>query len=212
MIKLSLWDRLYTNTFDWVLRRLDPECLKLYKDTEKDWLEAVLAFDKFQKELFENYAVLYKSGDKHKRKCVKGLELNGQQLFELTHKHLANYTNHTIRYFIFHWWNDLRCYIEDGRPSWNPHDLYKLATKEEIEQARKDFSHSEEIDWHGVKHEHDHTFSDDAKVLAYREVRLIIDNEWGYAWFKAKDGRVKSFRLDWDWWYPIDEFLDLCNI
>ena len=27
MIKLSVWDRLYVHTFDWFLRRIEPDCL-----------------------------------------------------------------------------------------------------------------------------------------------------------------------------------------
>ena len=59
---------------------------------------------------------------------------------------------------------------------------------------------------------HNHTFRDDAVVLEYRGNRFIIDNEWGCAWTKNKKDEPVSFRLEWDWWYPIDEFLDLYNI
>lgn len=213
MIKLRDWDRLYVRNFDWVLRRLEPDCLGIYKDTEQDWIEAIKAFNKIQLELFDNYAVNYKSGDSYKKKCAKGLELTADQLFDLFHRHLALYTNHTVRYFIFHWWNDLRHYVKGSQPTLDcPQDYYKPATKEEITQARKDFSHVKEERLTGEKVEHDHTFADDANVLEYRGNRFIIDNEWGSAWTKDKKGEVRSFQLEWDWWYPIDEYLDLYNI
>jgi len=211
MIKLSTWDRLYVHNFDWVLRRLEPDCLESYKDTEQDWLEAIKAFNKVQLELFKNYSITYKSGNKYKRGCIKGLELTADQLFDLFHKHLNQYTNHTVRYFIFHWWNDLRYYVEGAQPPLDqPWIYYKPATKEEIDQARKDFGHVEE-DFYGEKRTHDHTFRDNAQVLEYRGQRFILDNEWCSAWTKNKKGEIRSFQLDWDWWYPIDEYLDLYN-
>ena len=116
MIKLRDWDRLYVCNFNWVLRRMEPDSLEFYKDSEQDWVEAIRAFNKVQLELFDNYAVTYKHGDSFKKKCVKGLELTAEQLFELFHKHLNQYNNHTVRYFIFKWWIDLRHYVKDAEP------------------------------------------------------------------------------------------------
>ena len=206
MIKLSIWDRLYCHTFDWALRRMDPECLEVYNDTEQDWVEALKAFQKVKEELFSLYGVIYKSGDKFKRGCIKGIEINAEDLFNLFHKHLANYTNKTVRYFIFKWWNDLRYYVDGAQPTLDcAYELIKDAAKEEIEQATKDFGHYE-YDWYGKKLNSDHTFS---RVLEYRGIRFPVDNEWGAAWAKNKKGEIRQFQLDWDWWYPIDEFLDL---
>lgn len=212
MIKLSDWDRLYVHTFDWVLRRLEPDCLESYKDTEQDWLEAIKAFNKVQLELFKNYSITYKSGNKYKRGCIKGLELTADQLFDLFHKHLNQYTNHTVRYFIFHWWNDLRYYVDGAQPLLDqPWIYYKPATKEEIAKAKRDFGVVEE-ERYGALTIHSHSFKDDANVLEYRGNRFIIDDEWGCAWTRNKKGEVVSFQLEWDWWYPIDEYLDLYNI
>ena len=211
MIKLSIWDRIYCHTLDWAIRRMDPGCLKLYKDKQQDWVDALLAFQKVKEELFKNYAVAYKSGDKIKRGSVKGLELTADQLFELFHKHMNQYTNRTVRYFIFHWWIDLRHYIEGAQPPLDqPWLYYKKATRKEIKQAKKDFGHVKEEFYDEIE-EHDHTFNK-ARVLEYRGERFIVDDEWNCAWAKGKDGKVRSFSLEWDWWYPIDEFLDLENI
>ena len=212
MIKLRDWDRLYVHNFDWVLRRLSPDCLNSYHDTAKDWQEAVLVFNVFQTELFRDYGVNYTSGTKFKKGCVKGLELTAEQLFDITHKYINQFTNYTVRSFIFHWWSDLRHYIEGALPPLDqPWLYYKPATKEEIEYARKEFSHIEEMRY-DEKITHDHTFKDDAQVLEYRGERYIIDSEWGDAWTKNKKGEVRSFQLQWDWWYPIDEYIDLYNI
>ena len=208
MIKLSVWDKLYRQTFDWVLRRLEPDCLEMYHDTEQEWLEALRAFNKIQEELFKNYAITYKSGNKFKRGCIKGLELTADQLFDLFHTHLNQYTNHTVRYFIFDWWIELRQYVDGGEPKLDcAYEYCSDATKEEVEQANKDFAHYE-YDHYGETEKSDHTFNC-ARVLEYRGIRFPIDDQWGDAWFKKKDGTITHFQLDWDWWFPIDECLDL---
>ena len=211
MIKLRDWDRLYVRNFDWVLRRMEPDSLEFYKDTEQDWVEAIKAFNKVQLELFDKYTVTYKHGDSFKKKCVKGLELTAEQLFELFHKHMNLYDNHTVRYFIFKWWIDLRHYVKDAEPIlYSSGELYKNATKEEIELASKEFA-KYEYDYCGEIYKSEHTFNA-GEVLEYRGIRFPIDDQWGDAWFKKKNGEITHFRLDWDWWIPIDECLDLDNI
>ena len=211
MIKLRDWDRLYVRNFDWVLRRMEPDSLEFYKDSEQDWVEAIKAFNKVQLELFDKYTVTYKHGDSFKKKCVKGLELTAEQLFELFHKHMNLYDNHTVRYFIFKWWIDLRHYVKDAEPIlYSSGELYKNATKEEIELASKEFA-KYEYDYCGEIYKSEHTFNA-GEVLEYRGVRFPIDDQWGDAWFKKKNGEITHFRLDWDWWIPIDECLDLDNI
>ena len=210
MIKLKDWDRLYCHNFDWALRRMEHDTLELYHDTIQDWTDALLAFQKVKEELFKTYRVTYKSGNKFNRCCIKGLELTADQLFELFHRHLEQYTNKTVREFIFHWWTDLRHYVENGIPTLDcPWELYKEATKEEIEQANKDFAHYE-YDYYGEIQKSDHTFNN-GKVLEYRGIRFPIDDQWGDAWFKKKDGTITHFELIWDYWFPIDECLDLYN-
>lgn len=214
MIKLTDWDRLYRHNIDWAIRRMEPDCLKMYNDTQQDWVDALFAFNKVQEDVFKNYSVLYKSGNKYHRGCIKGIELTADQLFEVFHKHINQYTNYTVRDFIFHWWNDLRGYVKDAQPPLDqPWLYYKPATKEEIEKARKDFKKVKHIGFYDKKVSYsEHTFRDDANVLEYRGNRFIIDNEWGDAWTINKDGEPRSFQLQWDWWFPIDQYLDLYNI
>ena len=211
MIKLSDYDRLYRHTFDLVLSRIEPDTLKFYGDKVEDWVDALRAFEKVEKELFKDYSVKYSSGNKFKRNCVKGFELTADQLFELFHRHLNRYTNYTVRYFIFKWWIDLRHYIKDAEPTLDcPWELYKDATKEEIELANKEFAYYE-YDHHGEIQKSDHTF-DKGIILEYRGIRFPVDDQWGDAWFKKKNGEITHFQLIWDWWFPIDECLDLHNI
>ena len=211
MISLKEWDRLYVHTFNWFLRRINPDSLKLYRDSAKSWLDALLVFEEFQSELFKRYGVYYKSGSRHKKDSIKGLELTADQLFEISHKYLNKSNDYTVRYFIFHWWNDLRYLVEGAQPILDcAFELFKDATKEEIEQANKDFAHYE-YDHYGEIQKSDHTFNN-GRVLEYRGIRFPLDDQWGDAWIKRKDGTITHFDLVWDWWYPIDEFLDLYNI
>lgn len=208
MIKLSDYEKLYRHKFALVTSRMKP-----YNNKEEDWVDAVRAFWKVEKELFKDYSVKDSSSNKFEKEDIKGLELNAEQLFNLFHKHINQYKNHVVRYFIFSWWNDLRYFVDGAQPVLDcPWEYYKPATKEEIEQARIDFSSVEDKDLHTNEiYNHNHTFRDDAVVLEYRGNRFIIDNEWGCAWTKDKKGKVRSFSLEWDWWYPIDEYLDLEN-
>lgn len=214
MIDLKLWDRLYRHNIDWAIRRMEPDCLEMYNDKQQDWIEALFAFNKVQKEIFNDYGVLYKSGDKFKRGCIKGIEFTAEQLFDVFHKHINQYTNHTVRDFIFHWWINLRPYVKDAEPPLDQaYLLFKPATKEEIEKARKDFKKVKHTNCYDKKVSYStHTFDDDAQVLEYRGQRFIIDNEWGDAWTINKKGEPVSFQLEWDWWHPIDQYLDLYNI
>ena len=105
----------------------------------------------------------------------------------------------------------MRDYVEGANPTLDcPQELYKEATKEEIELANKEFAHYE-YKHCGELFEHDHTFNKGI-VLEYRGIRFPIDDQYGEAWFKKKNGEIVHFDLIWDWWFPIDECLDLDNI
>lgn len=202
MITISQWDRLYSQNFAWVTRNLKA----CSNEEALDWVNALRLFHDFESELFVTYAVL------DEENYILGLELTAEQLFDIAHKYINKSTIHTVRYFIFKWWNDLRYYVVGGQPNLDsPWELYQPATKEEIEQARKNFGCVKE-DYHGEIYESTHTFRDDADVIVYRGQRFIVDTEWGCAWTISKKGEIKHFQLEWDWWYPIDEYLDLYNI
>lgn len=187
---------------------MQPDCLEVYKDTLQDWLDTLFIFNGIQEDIFKHYSVLYKSGNHFKRSCIKGIEFTANQLFDVFHNYMDKYTNYTVRHFIFSWWNELRHYVPGALPTLDcPWEYFKPATDEEIKQAMKDFGAITE-DWNGEMVTHTHTF-DGASVLEYRSHRFIIDNEWGVAWFKSNTGKIRSFQLEWDWRYLIDEYLDL---
>lgn len=202
MIALEQWDSLYSRNFAWVTRSLKA-CLN---EKALEWVDALRLFYDFEKELFSTYEVVDEDN------YVLGLELTAEQLFEIAHKYINKSAVHTVRYFIFKWWNDLRYYIDGARPNLDsPWELYQTATAEDTRYAREYFSVVTE-DFHGEQHTHFHTFKDNGFILVYRGIRFPIDNEWGCAWTLDKKGNPRSFSLEWDWWYPIDEYLDLYNI
>jgi hypothetical protein len=202
MITLTQWDSLYSRIFAWVTRSL-----KACSDKEAlEWVAALRLFYDFENELFNTYEVL------DEENYILGLELTAEQLFDITHKYINMSKVHIVRYFIFHWCTELRHYMDGAEPVLDaPWELYQPATADEIKFAREHFSEVTETHYDQT-YTHSHTFSDDAQVIVYRNQRFIIDTEWGNAWTVDKKGNVRSFQLEWDWWYPIDEYLDLYNI
>jgi len=192
-LTLSNWNRIYSNLVRWTIRRISDDSLKFYKDKKKDWIKCLILLDEFESKLFKT---LDEINDE--------FNISADDFSTLCHKYIKKYKNKTIKYFFFTVWTDCRHYLENIS-NWNT--FVKDATKEEIEQARKDFSTVEETFYSELKSS-THTFSDDAKVLEYRGLRMIIDNEWQDAWIKYK-GKIHHFQLIWDWYYPIDEFIDL---
>lgn len=202
MITIEQWDRLYSRIFAWVTRQL-----KSCSDIKAlEWVTAMRLFHDFESELFNTYGV------EDENRYITGLELSAEQLFDIAHKYINMSKVHTVRYFIFHWWTELRHYIDGATPTLDaPWELYQSATAEETMYAREYFSVVTE-DFYGEQRTHFHTFKDGGPVLVYRGIRFPIDDEWGSAWVLDKNGNPRSFQLEWDWWYPIDEYLDLYNI
>ena len=209
MIKIAEWNAVYRHMFDFALSRLEPEALSVHNESADDWLAAFRVFNDLQDALFESSAVSYKTGPKARRGIIKGLELTSEQLSDLFHAYMSDSTCRVVRYFLFSWWNHLRDFVPDAALALgDPSGSLKPATAEEIDYARANFGHVKEL-WNGKEIEHSHEFPDDSRVLQYRDHRFIVDRDWGDAWTKDKSGAVRHFRLDWDWWYPIDEYLDL---
>lgn len=196
MVK-SEWNREFYLITRWLLRKV----YKKYPDERikaSDW-EPLLWLSDFEDELFTTYT--FEEDDNI-------LSINGDEWFKLCHKYLnkaRKKNKQPVAELFFKLWYDLK-YEFTGGEICDYTDYLKPATKEEIEFARKYFSHV--IDDRDGS-ESFHTFSDDAKVLEYRKHRFILDNEWNDAWYFNSRGCVDSFQLIWDWNYPIDTFIDL---
>ena len=189
---IGKFDSMYNHHVRCAIRRLYDYNLRFFKCTRDDWIDCLLELDKLEGELFKNYS------DEN-----SGVfNITSEEWSELCHKHMN--INKVTKEFFFEFWQDGRDVFSDYDEITTLH--FEDATKEEIEFAREHFSHVIE-DRDDIYHEHNHTFSDDAKVLTYRGHRFIVDNEWQDAW-AIKNNKVISFRLIWDWWFPIDEYLD----
>ena len=93
------------------------------------------------------------------------------------HKHLKKYTNYTVRYFIFRWWNDLRYYVSGAQPALDcAAEFFKKATGEEVKQANKDFGIYSYNDTVKIELTFNH-----GQVLEYRGIRFPVDDQWGDA-------------------------------
>lgn len=207
MIKIAEWNAIYRHMFDFALSQLEPGALSAHNESADDWLAAFRVFNDLQDALFINSAVPYKTGPR--RGSVKGLELTAKQLSDLFHAYMDDAGCHVARYFLFSWWNHLRDFVPDATLVLDdPSGSFKPATAEEIAYARANFGHVKEL-WNGKEIEHSHEFPDDSRVLQYRGCRFIVDCDWGDAWTKDKNGAIRHFQLNWDWWYPIDLYLDI---
>jgi len=169
---------------------MEKECLEFFHDTIEDWQYIVEKYHDFEAELYEKYF------NKHK---VVPFEVYQELCNQYIHQAKEDNKKQAIEFFM--------TVYKDYPVEFKPHtDYLKPATKEEIEQARKDFSSvKEEI--YGKTRVHTHTFSDGAQVLDYRGLRLILDNEWDNAWIKDETGKVHYFQLIWDWDFPIDNYI-----
>lgn len=204
MIKLEDFDSLYRYSFDLAFNRLFSDDLFLWDSADVRlgfaYLDAFKAFHNLKQELFSEYAVV--DADR----CIRGLELTADQLFDLFHKHLKLCTNKVAKQFIFQWWISLRDYVDGAVPELDSAYQYcKDATDAEAAQAEKDFGRYN-AETPG-KSKIAHTFKT-KRVLEYRGHRFPIDDQWGAAWIKDKNGKIYYFSLEWDWWYPIDEYFD----
>lgn len=193
------WDSIYNHNVRWALRRCEDLSIECYHDTKEDWFKSLQKLNEFEDELFKNV-----DSDK--------IPFTFDEWLDFCHKYIneaKEEDNYVKANFFFHIWYDGCNYFEDDYlHNFDYTEFLKPATKEEIEQARKDFGHVKEHFYDDIT-EHDHTFSDDAKVLEYRGIRFILDNEWYNAWIKTKSGSIKHFELIWDWYYPIDRFISL---
>ena len=201
-MKQSDWDKEYNHIVRWAIRRMSDDCLSFYEDKREDWVTCLVWLDEFEHELINKHLMF-----------AEELDMTASEWSKLCHKYISKakkINNRTVGDFFFTIWTDCRFDFKNTSRRLNYYNDYvKPATEEEIKFAREHFSHVKEIDWHGEKREHTHTFSDDAKVLEYRKHRFIIDNEWNDAWYIRNDGSAGSFNLIWDWYYPIDTFIDL---
>lgn len=189
------WDSLYNHHVRWAIRMLDS----INKDKKNKWIDSLITLEKFERGLFKDV-----ESDK--------IPFTFDGWLDFCHKYINKAKaegNYVKADFFFNIWTKGCNYFEDDYlHNFDYVKFLKPATKEEIEQARKDFGHVKEHYYNHIT-EHDHTFSDDAQVLEYRGVRFILDNEWQDAWYKTKSGTIKHFELIWDWYYPIDRFISL---
>ena len=197
-MKLNDWKQEYYSIVHWIIRRCDST--DFYNDKKEDWLESLFLLNKFESELFDKYLP---------DKATK-FNMRYQDWFNICHKYIDKARKESKRIFaeiIFTIWTDINHHFKTYYDTINPSNYIKDATDEEVEQAEKDFNLISETFYNELR-EHRHTFNN-KKVLEYRGNRFIIDNEWGDAWVKDETGKIHNFQLIWDWWYPIDRYLDL---
>ena len=190
------WLSLYNEVVSWTIRGIKYS--KEDKESFDDLITCLIKLNDFELDLFSHSTP------------EMTFDLTYDGWTKLCHTYINEYRdNYPVAEFFFQIFVNGQHYFDDFDLKLSEYKEYlKPATKKEIKQARKDFATVSE-DWYDETRIHKHTFADDAEVLEYRGVRFIIDKEWGSAWYKTKDGKVHSFQLIWDWWYPLDRFISL---
>lgn len=188
MIKLETWLQCYNHHVNWVLRQLRSDQVVYgidFKSEKNSYLDALIIYlPDFERELFDNYY------DENK----KALIISRRQWFSLCHKYMKkakSRSDYICGEFIFGIWTFCDDYFTSKRQLNSTEGFTRPATPEEIEQAKEMFP------GHNVK-----------KILTYRDINAPISEDWDAA-LVMYNNEIRDFQLIWDWWYPIDRFLDL---
>lgn len=198
-MKLNDWNNIYNNVTRWAISRMSTT--SFFEDSKDDWIESLIWLEKFEKELFDKYHKEYKS--KFTMRC--------REWSQLCHKYIhraRKINNRTIGTFFFEIWSSGRhCWKSFISNTTNPFNYTRQATKEEIEYANK-YLVPKYANKEVFKNDKTVWYRDDTKVLTYRGINAIIDSVFCDAHILYRN-KHHTFQLIYDWYYPIDEFLDL---
>lgn len=199
-MKLSDWNELYSRQVQWAIRRFD--CVEFYNDTIQDWVNALLLLNEFEKELFKKY---YNEETKHI--CIR--YRTWTSLCRKYIKKCRKYNQYTSGDFIFSLWSNSQYYFPKINHSLREYDYFRPITLEELEYANKYLIPT--LDTEDQKKAHKNTiwYSENSKVLTYRGLNAPVDNCWRSAHIIDDKGKQRTFDLIWDWYYPIDRYLDM---
>ena len=190
---LNDWHAIYNSQSEWVIR------MSTYKHRdldEKTCFSLLLELHNFEKEFIDTFF------NDTKRK----LNVKYKDWFDICHKYIQRYreeNNHIKAEFLFQLWIAGNNYFPRHKDPLNPYILCRDITDEELKYANTYLVPNSDI-----KKDNLILYSNKSKVLKYRGLELIIDDVWSCAHI-LHEGKDKYFSLDWDWWFPIDEFLDL---
>lgn len=203
-MKLENWDITYNHFVRWALRRMEPDTLEFYHDNFEDWVHTLQMLNTFETELFKRFYTNNKSAK---------FRIRSREWDTLCRKyiHKGRKTNdRTMANFFFQIWNDCRWYFKSNNnlylsvySNWS-----RPITDKELEYANKYLIPELKTEAQQEAHRNTVWFSKNSKVLTYRGINAPIDDIWGCAHLLYK-GEKHDFSLDWDWWYPIDMFIDL---
>ena len=203
-MKLENWDITYNHFVRWALRRMEPDTLEFYNNKQEDWVRTLQTLNTFEDELFKRFYTNEKSNK---------FRMRGREWDALCHKyiHKARKNNDRVMAdFFFEIWTDCRSYFKSNDKLYK--SIYEAwsrpITKEELEYANKYLIPDLKTEAQKEAHKNTVWFSEKSKVLTYRGIKAPIDDMWGEAHIMYR-GKKHQFSLDWDWWYPIDMFIDL---
>ena len=199
-MRLKDWYELYSKQTEWAINRFN--CTEFYNDTIEDWVNALVILGEFEKELFKKY---YNEDTKHI--CIRYRTWTA-----LCRKYIRKckeYDQYTAADFIFSLWVNAQYYFPKTNHSLREKDYFRPITQEELKYANKYLIPKLMTKAQKKAHKNTIWFSKDSKVLTYRGINAPIDNFWKSAHIIDDKGKQRTFDLIWDWYYPIDRYLDL---
>lgn len=158
------------------------------------WLQALLP-------LLEIHNWLY---DRVSEQDEEKFLIRSREWFSVCHKYInqaRKKNNYLTALVMFEVWQTGRQYIGRKRPNICEYKNYcRGATEEEFAKAKAEFP----IELFQVEKK------EDLGILTYRSLNAPINLHEDLALVcDAVTGLTYKFQLIWDWWYPIDEYLDL---
>lgn len=190
MITEKEWDKIYTNTIKWVVRRMDEDALEFYNDKAEDWVDAIQALGHFEKRMADNF------DDKKQSFTFSYDDWFGfchQFIKEAKEKHQRR-----VAELIFTIWQTgracfdsfaERCKLGDYRDYARPINQIELAKVKTLVPDR--------------------VFDENTSVVNYRGAKIAMCKDITDLGYMIKDDVAIAFTLEWDWWFPIDHYLDL---
>ena len=186
--------------YGWACRRLKEDTLDFYHDTEHEWVVAILYYYDLSVEMYDQFY------DKENKR----FNINIDQWNTICRRYIQKARENNERSageFISTLWNDFRHQLEDEAGIrmnlYDPRSFLRPATEAEKDKYYDLLSNYSEL------HKERGINRDEMETLTYRDINAIFDPCFFQAILIDENGRKHVFPLDWDWWFNIDQYLDL---
>lgn len=198
------WAELYNTKVSWAIRMLQDADERNLTDEKEEWIKALFVLNKMDYDIFNEFY----SAETQK------LSVTYEQWDEFCHRYIAQARENSAyksALAVFLLWQSGNHYFSKNKKIKKLYDhsaFERDITEEECEYALKHLTPTLN-DFQKEVHKNTTWYNIECKVLTYRGINAPIDAVWHCAHILDDKGEERQFSLNWDWWYPIDEYLDL---